>query len=456
MQASCGGNMLASGLVARFRGNRCIIALGKNLLAVICISLSAIILPPTSRAQHPPPDRVKDRDFGSSLKRLKWDAEKKKSVRADGEKGVVSGSDDEEILRVEISLVVCDVLVLDKQGYAVRGLTREDFQVTEDGTPQEVGTFSLGDDVTRPRSIVLIIDYSPSMRPFIKNSIEAAEKLVDQLAPRDRMAIVTDDIELLAGFTRDKAKLKEALEVLKTRVGSVRGHSPDRFGRSQQYTALMAALNELFDAEDIRPIIIFQTDGDEVAALRDSNVPSFRPPPRLPSERPKAAQVTPESRLTEFSFADVQAAAERVRATIYSIIPGIRLVGLTPGEEQVKIKRLRAQLTPRHAPRPSAYSALVNDEILKYTVEQTPKMQLALLELSKLTGGWADFLEEPSQAADVYSRIFSDINRRYVIGYYPTNKARDGRRRRVSIEVRGHPDYTVWGRHSYYAPEPVK
>ena len=93
-------------------------------------------------------------------------------------------------------------------------------------------------------------------------------------------------------------------------------------------------------------------------------------------------------------------------------------------------------------------------EAVKSGFEQAAKVQQALLDLSSLTGGWADFLEEPAQAAGIYERIFSDVNRRYVIGFYPTNKARDGGRRRVSIEVRGHPEYTVWGRKSYYAPGP--
>lgn len=48
-----------------------------------------------------------------------------------------------------------------------------------------------------PRTIVLIIDYSGSQLPFIKNSVAAAKVLVDKLGPKDLMAIVTDDVELL-------------------------------------------------------------------------------------------------------------------------------------------------------------------------------------------------------------------------------------------------------------------
>jgi hypothetical protein len=81
-------------------------------------------------------------------------------------------------------------------------------------------------------------------------------------------------------------------------------------------------------------------------------------------------------------------------------------------------------------------------------------MQLALSELAKYTGGWTDFLERPDQAGEIYARILDDINKRYIIGYYPTNRTRDGKRRKVSIEVLRHPEYTVWGRKTYYAPGP--
>jgi hypothetical protein len=82
--------------------------------------------------------------------------------------------------------------------------------------------------------------------------------------------------------------------------------------------------------------------------------------------------------------------------------------------------------------------------------------QSALAQISKSSGGWISFLEQPEKASAIYGKILSDINNRYVVGYYPTNKTRDGKRRKVSVEVRDHPEYTVWDRKSYIAagPEP--
>ena len=422
----------------------------KLLKVALCLLLLA---PGAARAQTPEqpekPPRLK-RDFGSSLERLRWDADQKLAVeaaRASAKQGA-GGDEEEEVVRVETSLVVCDVLVLDPRGRAVSGLGREDFLVTEDGKPQEVGAFALGDSANVPRSIVLIFDYSGSMRPFIANSVLAAKTLVDQLNPRDRMALVTDDVELLVDFTRDKALLREKLEELKRRVTGGENSRGGRYGRSRQYSALMATLRELFDEEDTRPIVIFQTDGDELAALHDSPLHGFAPPGVSP-EAFKAARAATQR---VFSIADVFREAERSRVTVYTVIPGVRLIGLKPGEENKKAEALRRELEKDSAPGFPYVPA--RERWLQDTIRRTPPQQLALYGLSKLTGGWTNFLEEPAQAAGIYADIFSDIGRRYVVGFYPTSKGRDGKRRRVQIEVRGHPEYTVWGRKSYYAPGP--
>ena len=79
-------------------------------------------------------------------------------------------------------------------------------------------------------------------------------------------------------------------------------------------------------------------------------------------------------------------------------------------------------------------------------------MQAALSGMAALTGGWTEFLERPEQAEGIYARIFTDINQRYIVGYYPTNKERDGKRRKIEFAVKGYPEYQIYGRRSYFAP----
>jgi hypothetical protein len=143
-----------------------------------------------------------------------------------------------------------------------------------------------------------------------------------------------------------------------------------------------------------------------------------------------------QNTVREFSLGDIHRAAEKSRATIYTIVPGPRLLRLTPEE--------LAALDKAYGENPTPIKIKPGNHGLK--------IHMALDDVAYLTGGWADFLEEPSQAAAIYARILSDINRRYVVGYYPSNRERDGKRRSVKIEVRGHPDYIVRGRKAYYAP----
>jgi len=317
----------------------------------------------------------------------------------------------------------------------VTGLTKDDFVVKEDEKLQEVASLSMGDSKDVPRSIVLIIDYSRSQLPYIRTSIESAKMLVDKLNPKDRMALVTDDVKLLAGFTGNKQLLKEKLEGLKASALS------GALGLSYQYDALMATLNEVFNDEDVRPIIIFQTDGDELEGLRDEAILTAFTPPR------------------KYGLADILNAAAKVRATVYSVISGVRFAGVPDAElmnrakldwgnrqtASLELARARDSLGPRRE------AAEPSQEILQRTTAQWVRRQTSLVSVAKSTGAWAEFLEQPEQADEIYTRILTDIEHRYVIGYYPTNRKRDGKFRKVTIEVRGHPEYLVQGQKSYFA-----
>ncbi|HYJ88554.1 MAG TPA: VWA domain-containing protein [Pyrinomonadaceae bacterium] len=366
------------------------------------------------------------RNFGSSLSR---------DEQTVG--GNARPSEDEDVVRVETDLVVCAVLVLDAQGKTVRGLTTEDFVVKEDGKPQEVATLSLGNDKDLPRSIVLVIDYSVSQSPFIRTSIESAKMLVDKLNPRDRMAIVTDDVNLLVDFTSDKQLLKTQLEGLKTSALS------GNIGQSEQYDALLASLNELFNNEDVRPIIIFQTDGDQLEKLNKSTSREMDTYYWLPQK---------------YSLEDIMTATEKTRAAVYSVISGIKFVDVPQNDLARRARvdwedRRRANFDMIRArnlstPRPNVPNP--PDQFFDGYAQKWQSRQMALMRVAKFTGTIPEFLEEPSQADEIYTRVLTDIDRRYVIGYYPTNRLRDGKRRKVSIEVRNHPEYEVWGQKSYF------
>jgi VWFA-related protein len=395
-------------------------------------------------------ERSRVKTFGESL-RLDTNKPALDEARSKTEKNSAAN---DEVVRLKTTLVTADLLVLDKQGRAVTGLKQSDFVVKEDGQQQQISTFSLGNDAAIARSIVLIIDYSGSQLPYIITSVEAAKVLVEQLNPKDRMAIVTDDVSLLVDFTSDKKDLKEKLESLKRQAMS------GKTGLSRQFSALMATLNELFDDEDLRPIIIFQTDGDELSRLGQQQMLPPLPANASPERQAAYEKMVQTLALTrKFSLQDVFTSVEKSRATIYTVIPGVQLMGLSSGEQITQMKRqtLARFAALRHNGQASPPD--VNSwpaEVFARQAQRVVASQLAISGVAKLTGGWFSFLEDPSQAADIYSRMLSDINLRYIIGFYPTNEAQDGKRRKLILEVRNHPEYRVLGRRSYYATSAAK
>ena len=445
------------------------LAFRTGLIAIFILTLFAVSL-----AQSRPPKRKNIKDFGSSLKRLKWNPEQNAAV--DSSNGQSQELSEGDVIRIDTSLVSTDLLVVDKQGNAVTDLTAGDFSITEDGAPQKVGHFVRGDNAGVPRTIVLIIDYSGSQLAYLQNSVAAAKVLVDKLSQKDRMAIVTDDVEMLVDFTNDKQKLKNELDVLldrtKLKTGFLGRARKLRIGRSAQYSALMATLNEAFDDEDVRPIIIFQTDGDEAVFLRNPVI-TITPPVGVKGEALIKAQESFQfhqkellKNVTEFSLEDVYRAVERTRATVYTVIPGPKLVGLPIEEQARKIRadRQAAQAkileTVSSDARRQVQERIERDEenfteeYDRWRAELQLKQQSALVPVAVITGGWTEFLETPAQAEQIYTRIFSDINQRYIVGYYPTNKEPDGKRRKIDFEVKGHPEYQIFGRRSYFAPRP--
>ena len=94
----------------------------------------------------------------------------------------------------------------------------------------------------------------------------------------------------------------------------------------------------------------------------------------------------------------------------------------------------------------------VPDETLNWDADNLAKLQSALAVLSKITGGWIEFFDQPAQADEIYSRVLADMNKRYLVDYYSTNKEHDGKRRKIKITVRSHPEYTIIGHTAYYAP----
>jgi Ca-activated chloride channel homolog len=78
-----------------------------------------------------------------------------------------------------------------------------------------------------------------------------------------------------------------------------------------------------------------------------------------------------------------------------------------------------------------------------------------LNEISDVTGGRMFRVEDPNELADVATKIGVELRNQYVLGYRPTNAARDGKWHKIKVKLvppKGLPPLTVHAKTGYYAP----
>ncbi len=150
-------------------------------------------------------------------------------------------------IRSTVSLVEIDVQVTDRDGKPIKGLTQEQFSVSEDGKPQKVSTFEYNDieqietassaaeaPITVPlgtvsapeeikavvhdhRMIVLFFDMTSLQAEDLLRSTRAAEKYIrEQMTPADLVGVVAfgNTLKVIANFTNNRELLQQSVEAL--------------------------------------------------------------------------------------------------------------------------------------------------------------------------------------------------------------------------------------------------
>jgi len=119
-----------------------------------------------------------------------------------------------QTIKLGVDLVVLDALVLNKRtGRLISGLRKDDFTIFEDGVRQQITNFSQG---ALPLSIVILIDTSSSVWPFIKQIRQNALDALEQLKADDEVALIATAArtEVVQDFTSDKRLVAEKIKNL--------------------------------------------------------------------------------------------------------------------------------------------------------------------------------------------------------------------------------------------------
>lgn len=118
-------------------------------------------------------------------------------------------------IRVETRLVNVAVNVVDAHGAPVADLTRDDFQIAEDGRPQKIAFFEK--ESSTPLSIVLAIDASESVFGNKRLEQNAARHFVNALLrDQDEIDLIdfADTVREIVPFTNQKKRIERGLNEL--------------------------------------------------------------------------------------------------------------------------------------------------------------------------------------------------------------------------------------------------
>jgi VWFA-related protein len=111
------------------------------------------------------------------------------------------------------------VSVLDSAGKPVRGLSKDDVTLTENGSPVSIDTMQMygASGKPEPFSLAIVVDRSSSMSgEKIMKAKESVGRFLSLMEPGDRAALVTfsDTVERVEPLTDDMARLKQSTDAI--------------------------------------------------------------------------------------------------------------------------------------------------------------------------------------------------------------------------------------------------
>ena len=121
----------------------------------------------------------------------------------------------ESPIKVDVELVNVLCNVYDRRGALVNDLNREDFEIQEDGKPQQIRYFTRETDL--PLTIALLVDVSGSVRRFVEAEKDTAGRFLhDALRPQDHALLIGfgSTMILWQDYTSSPRALDTALERL--------------------------------------------------------------------------------------------------------------------------------------------------------------------------------------------------------------------------------------------------
>lgn len=331
---------------------------------------------------------------------------------------LVSGqtSSGDEVIRVDTQLVDVPVAVTNASGLPVRGLSKANFVIFEDGVKQDIVDFST---TAEPFEVALLLDTSGSTRNDLQLIQQAAASFIASLRPGDRVAIIafatertdtasTPVVRVMSELTGDRTQLTAALSRVSTSAGT------------PYYDALNEVADRIFRDEPPeafrgRRAVVALTDGvDSTSAAEFAEVRT-----KLGQQGVIAFFVAVDTRefFEESMLGDCQTAMRFSAA---------------------QIKRYYRSISGKAAmEKVSGFCQLGDFERLAVSKRLYEIADAEMSDLAKNSGGQVFRVADLGEAKAAFKKVADEIGTKYTLGYYPVNESRDGKVRRIRVELKG-------------------
>lgn len=364
------------------------------------------------------------------------------------------------------NLVIVNVTVRDRSGKPISNLKKEDFQLFEDGKPQAISVFELqqlGSDPLPPavepqktllqrdaipapparraepeeppsperlrnhRLIAILFDMSSMQPPEQIRAQNAAEKFIrEQMTKSDLLSIMTysTTLKVLEDFTNDRDQLLADIRGMRvgdsSELASAGQTGPDATDDSGEFTADETEFN------------IFNTDS-KLAALEDA----ARKLAVYPEKKALvyiASGISKTGVENQSQLRSTVNAAVRANVSFYPI-DARGLMALVPGGDA-------STASPKG-------TGMFTGGTQSKGRDSFHDTQETLYTLAADTGGKA--LLDSNDLSLGMTQVQRDINSYYILGYYSSNPAEDGKYRRVKVVLNSIKDAKLDFRSGYYA-----
>jgi VWFA-related protein len=292
-----------------------------------------------------------------------------------------------ETFKVNVDVVQLFFNVKDKKGALLPNLTKNDFDILEDGKPQTIKYFAAESNL--PLTLGILIDSSPSQTRVLGMEKEVGGSFVNEIIREKDLAFVMSfdaQTDLLQDFTNSTRLLREAMNSARIGVGSANAAIPQLGGGpvptlshgccTMLYDAVYLASHEELAQQVGRKAMILLTDGEDEGS--------------------------------KLKIQDAIEAAQKSDAICYVLLV---------------------------ADRGGTWQGFGGGEMKKLTQETGGRVIEVGNNFEKLK--------------DAFNQIAHELRSQYNIGYTPTNSARDGTFRKVEVRSKG--GYKVQARTGYYA-----